>query len=1322
MKVHLKSIAVKELHGRPFELELSGLSDGLTVVLGPNGSGKSVLADAASRVFSATDRRHVKRSDRITGSIQIESEQYAVDLRGPGDAVAWPLSSRTELYRLCVTDLILGPKPEDTQRIRDALAGGLNLDRVEIPPPAGYRDRKKSISDAQLKLTKRQTVAAELRNRESSLAAQREALQKARQARADSQRLQSWLDGADHDRTADALEIQIEQIERENPGIKQQAENAPLRIEDNHKSHGNARSALAEAAANLKRFGRNRARKSLLQSDDQRLGRLEAEHTRLTAMQGAAAARRLQAREAVRIAGEQLGLSGTTCRAPIPLKVEDRQRLAELAGKVERGALAVQSCETRSLDARQALDAARQNFRNAGGDPDQMPATLPGPDAIQLALDYDAAISTADSEWTRARHNHQEAVRLRGQSASGFAGIKLPAASVMEQLQKDPKIAVLMDDVRERQAQRKGFEAVAQQLEEDAQKPKAEAEGAQVAAEALRDWLRAVPRTASTNPTRPTIAMVIAMVMAVVAMALGALAGWLVGAIAGALSLLVVAVVLFVQFRSPAVRENNPADVAHRVPRRWLPTEWSAAAVVDQYVSAVRKTEQLSAIESAARAARLGAQGVADDQPQQRLLERINLFEHATGLSPGDPYNLANLVHGLHRLMDADQQLDRAADAERQAETRLGGLTAKQRELLDKLASPCKTGAATKQWRDALHRLLEASKAHRDMTDRHRQANDEHGSAIERLQAFFQTFNWPTSGSLAEARKQFEMWFERTESLVAAESALEEAGNEVARLQRQIHTNGQEFSALFGEYDFPCPGLPADGIQPFRNWFPTSAQLDRSRKSLKDARRALVQALKANGIPDRMPDEDHPARLEQRKDLLHRRKEAADQLRQLAKKRDESRAQARGRRGCENWNDLFDRLGLDQPPAEEQVKARAESLAEAAAGEESLNKEIIETETELRKIESDNGLAAVEQEMAAAVSRLDNWLSEKVDELASRAVIDRISEAVRKEATPAVVARADRLLENLTGGRYTGVDATDGVVTVVDGADESRRKNVNQLSTGSKAHLALAVRMAVIETTETAGFCFPLFLDEVMATSDPDASFAIAQAISNIAACRQAIVFTNQPDDLNVLRQAAAQDVQVIRLGNASLPGYAVPEKMPADAANKPVEGLPITSSIDQWPPVLLNEVVPELNSTARTVHEAKMQIDPQRRLGVECVLCAIEAVRAVVAGAHRRLDSADLDGVDWITDAFRERVAEELRKSAGDPRQFNSLFAALPGMRSANKQGCEQWLADHGYLADPPSFAALTEVARDNLPADWPGRMVVAMGLAGFFAKYASR
>jgi DNA repair exonuclease SbcCD ATPase subunit len=683
---------------------------------------------------------------------------------------------------------------------------------------------------------------------------------------------------------------------------------------------------------------------------------------------------------------------------------------------------------------------------------------------------------------------------------------------------------------------------------------------------------------------------------------------------------------------------------------------------------------------------------------------------------------LANVVHDLQRLTDAEHRFAVAERNEHLAQNKVNDLIARQQQLTTTIGSAGKTGSATKIWADALERLLELETRHQARIGGEHEASVAANAAESKLRDFFTRFDWPVDGEPSVARTGFEEWFDRTETLMAAERELEAAKANVQRLDSEIASNSRALRDLFREYAFACPEHPCDGVAPFRAWFEASRRLETERQNVQNARRTLVAALRHCGVPDRLPNENRPARLEDRAEVPVCRNEAAQQLRQWMLNWNDSRVQARALRGMENWPEAFARLSLVPLPTETEVRAKREHLARIAAGEDDLNKAIIETETTLREAESRNDLAKIEQGMAKAVSAMDEWLARTLDGLASQSVIDHITEVVRKEATPAIIEKANCRLEALTGGRYTGLDVNDAEVTVVDGVEKDRPKKVNQLSTGTRAHLALAVRLAVIETSEVAGYRFPLFLDEIMATSDPDASSAIASAVRQIAEERQVVLFTNQPDDLAVLYRACGQDLPLIQLGHAPLPASAPPETAPPAAPLVRAEGLPITSSINQWSPELLRTIVPELDAAARTVYEATMHLEAEQRPRIEAILRALEAVRAAVAKAHQRLQWADIETADWITTNFRDRAQQALEESKGNPRQFIEQFRQMKGMRDVNKQNCETWLESQGYLTEPPSLLLLRDIAHDKLPQDWPGRTMTALGLASFFAEYASR
>ena len=81
--------------------------------------------------------------------------------------------------------------------------------------------------------------------------------------------------------------------------------------------------------------------------------------------------------------------------------------------------------------------------------------------------------------------------------------------------------------------------------------------------------------------------------------------------------------------------------------------------------------------------------------------------------------------------------------------------------------------------------------------------------------------------------------------------------------------------------------------------------------------------------------------------------------------------------------------------------------------------------------------------------------------------------------------------------------------------DKNRQlQDFAQLSTGTKVHAVIAVRLAVIRSQEDkaaertgATIRFPLIADEALAVSDPECSQEIAHTLASIAEERQVIVF-----------------------------------------------------------------------------------------------------------------------------------------------------------------------------------------------------------------------
>lgn len=172
---------------------------------------------------------------------------------------------------------------------------------------------------------------------------------------------------------------------------------------------------------------------------------------------------------------------------------------------------------------------------------------------------------------------------------------------------------------------------------------------------------------------------------------------------------------------------------------------------------------------------------------------------------------------------------------------------------------------------------------------------------------------------------------------------------------------------------------------------------------------------------------------------------------------------------------------------------------------------------------------------------------------------DHLKSTVRASTCPPVLRQAQQLFTAITAGRYRLDIDTSGAQTRFNATDtvQDQSRSLDQLSSGTKLQLLLAVRMAFVEQEEQ-GVSLPLFFDETLASSDPQRSQVIMETMIRLAATgRQAFYFTAQPGEVRKWRSLLADrgvaDYRIIDL--AEVRKLSLAEKLPlpeAPAGPKP--------------------------------------------------------------------------------------------------------------------------------------------------------------------------
>ncbi len=150
-----------------------------------------------------------------------------------------------------------------------------------------------------------------------------------------------------------------------------------------------------------------------------------------------------------------------------------------------------------------------------------------------------------------------------------------------------------------------------------------------------------------------------------------------------------------------------------------------------------------------------------------------------------------------------------------------------------------------------------------------------------------------------------------------------------------------------------------------------------------------------------------------------------------------------------------------------------------------------------------------------ARNELESLFEQNLASVTGQLIHDELSTEVRENTMPEVFSKAKERFNKITQGRYELIvdHAGDGAFRAIDKLLD-RSQELDELSTGTRLQLLLAVRLAYIESKE-AGLMLPLLADEVLANSDDLRAKAIIEALIEISRTgRQVFYFTARENEV----------------------------------------------------------------------------------------------------------------------------------------------------------------------------------------------------------------
>lgn len=216
-----------------------------------------------------------------------------------------------------------------------------------------------------------------------------------------------------------------------------------------------------------------------------------------------------------------------------------------------------------------------------------------------------------------------------------------------------------------------------------------------------------------------------------------------------------------------------------------------------------------------------------------------------------------------------------------------------------------------------------------------------------------------------------------------------------------------------------------------------------------------------------------------------------------------------------------DLLALVEADDEAALSEALQTLEARAGDRDRLSHDIASTETLVAEAERERALERAHAERQAAADALQEVLDATLRAEAGRFLLDRVAAEHEEHSQPPALRRAGAWFRRFTRNRfeldYDG--GRDPAFAAVETASGERRYPA-ELSTGTRAQLLLAVRVAFALQAEAGRTPLPLFLDEALTTADAERFQEVADSLGTLSreGGRQLFYLTARAEDAALWR------------------------------------------------------------------------------------------------------------------------------------------------------------------------------------------------------------
>jgi len=370
----------------------------------------------------------------------------------------------------------------------------------------------------------------------------------------------------------------------------------------------------------------------------------------------------------------------------------------------------------------------------------------------------------------------------------------------------------------------------------------------------------------------------------------------------------------------------------------------------------------------------------------------------------------------------------------------------------------------------------------------------------------------------------------------------DERSAEAKRLRERLERFREEAETLAATLGQEIPADDPWGLHAARQWrerLKEERENDlRRRNLLEKQREAGEQCKQAEATADeaerQMEEVLRGAQAADENDLLRRVRDHEEWTRLTSELR-EVESQLRSTRSEEEWQEFLQRLESADWDALEQEAAKLTETEVALVQErDQAQQSIGSLQDAISKLRQDEALAEAQARREEARARVVQLRRAWAPRTVAHALLTLTRRDFEAQRQPEAVRRTGALFEEVTGGRWGRIIASDGAVRVL--REENGRvieRDEERLSRGARDALMLCARLAAIEQAVDR-LPLPVVLDDALVNLDRRRHERALRIVARLAEKTQVLLFTCHEHTMALLRDAGVAHHPILLPGKAS--------------------------------------------------------------------------------------------------------------------------------------------------------------------------------------------